>query len=151
MFENNIPEGFNKVESSRIGEVLSLSGSRSATYFFEGDTIVCSEEVFSKDFETASGDTKPIPYLGCTVNGRETMVPMAAFRRFPRNLETFIKENPSMKDFVNGSDAERYNLIKGKTIKVIKMVKGEVVDWSKTHKGESAVYKTVSIPVLKIQ
>lgn len=154
MLENFvIPSGFHKVEADKVSEVLSLSGSRSAMYFFENDTIKCSDEVISKDQKvTRNGkeETIQVYYLVCQINnGAPKAVPFASFRRFPKDVDTFLSKSTLMRDLFSGSDSERFNLIKGKTLKVTSVEEGEAIDWTQSNlETRDFKFKKGKFPVL---
>ena len=99
MFELTIPTGFTQVTDL---SVLSLSGSRSANYFFAGDRITVSDKVYSQLRPSAtqtdeSGKPKMQPVYYALVNithkgsdkGYDKLLPLAAFRRLPKDSEAF--------------------------------------------------------------
>ena len=99
MFELTIPTGFTQVTDL---SVLSLSGSRSANYFFADDVIRISDKVYSqlRPSTKKTDDGKPImqPVYYALVNithkgsdkGYDKLLPLAAFRRLPKDSETFL-------------------------------------------------------------
>ena len=154
MFENfTIPSGFHKVEADKVSEVLSLSGSRSAMYFFANDKIECSSDILSRDREvTVNGkkETRPVYYLVCRINdGAPKAVPFASFRRFPKDVDAFLSKSSLMRDLFSGSDAERFDLIKGKTLEVTSIEEGEAIDWTQSNlETRDFKFKAAKFPVL---
>ena len=155
MFTTNIPEGFNKVEAAQAAQILSKSGSRQGVYFFKGDKIVLGEQIYSKvrQVKTAAGQTEDriIPYLAAEVNGRDTLIPMSAFRNFPVvDTEKFFDQHPQMKPLYNGTDYDRYELLKGKTLTVTDVVSGKGFDFAKSDfANRNYVYKDSKFAVFE--
>ena len=142
MFELTIPTGFTQVTDL---SVLSLSGSRSANYFFAGDKITVSDKVYSQLRPSAtqtdeSGKPKMQPVYYALVNitnagsdkGYDKLLPLAAFRRLPKDSETFLATAGDLMRQLAGmsSDRERFDLLKGKTVKVTRLEDGEAFDYS---------------------
>ena len=141
MFELQIPTGFTQVTDL---SVLSLSGSRSANYFFAGDKIKVSDKVYSqlRPSTKKTDDGKPImqPVYYALVNithegsdkGYDKLLPLAAFRRRPKDLETFLSTANDLTRQLAGmsSDRERFDLLKGRTVKVTRLEEGEAFDYS---------------------
>ena len=141
MFELTIPTGFTQVTDL---SVLSLSGSRSANYFFTGDTIKISDKVYSqlRPSTKKTEDDKPImqPVYYALVNithegsdkGYDKLLPLAAFRRLPKDSETFLSTAGDLMRQLAGmsSDRERFELLKGRTVKVVRLEEGEAFDYS---------------------
>ena len=141
MFELTIPTGFTQVTDL---SVLSLSGSRSANYFFAGDKIKVSDKVYSqlRPSTKKTDDGKPImqPVYYALVNithegsdkGYDKLLPLAAFRRRPKDLETFLSTANDLTRQLAGmsSDRERFDLLKGRTVKVTRLEEGEAFDYS---------------------
>ena len=141
MFELTIPTGFTQVTDL---SVLSLSGSRSANYFFAGDKITISDKVYSqlRPSTKKTEDGKPImqPVYYALVNithegsdkGYDKLLPLAAFRRLPKDSETFLSTAGDLVRQLAGmsSDRERFELLKGKTVKVTRLEEGEAFDYS---------------------
>ena len=141
MFELQIPTGFTQVTDL---SVLSLSGSRSANYFFAGDKIKVSDKVYSqlRPSTKKTDDGKPImqPVYYALVNithegsdkGYDKLLPLAAFRRLPKDSETFLSTANDLTRQLAGmsSDRERFDLLKGRTVKVIRLEEGEAFDYS---------------------
>lgn len=136
MFENiSIPAGFVAVDDLTK---LNTSGSRQSRLFFRDDKIIVSDKVFSsvrtdKDggiIKDKNGQPILVFHIGCVINGTtETTVPFASFRRFPREVESFLAESALMRQLYSGTDLDRFNLIKGHTLKVTKVISGEAIDW----------------------
>ena len=153
MLEYTLPVGFHKVDANKVSEVLSISGSRNAMYFFDGDTIECSDEVVCQERKvTRNGkeETMPIYYLMCKINdGAPKTVPFASFRRFPKEVDTFLNRSKLMRELFDGSDSQRFDLIKGKKLKVVGIEEGEAIDWTKSNLDtREFVYKKAKFPVL---
>lgn len=159
MFENyTIPAGFEPVADTSS---LASSAIRSSIFFFEGDEITCSDKVVSKvrtdrDGKTVTDkDGKPILvyYLVCSVNGGTPKpIPFGSFRRFPREADAFLGESDLMRQLYGGSDEDRFNLIKGKTLKVKRLVEGDAIDWTQSDAAtRSYVYKKAKFPVLVLK
>ena len=125
MFELTIPTGFTQVTDL---SVLSLSGSRSANYFFADDTIKISDKVYSQLRPSATqtgedGKPKMQPVYYALVNithkgsdkGYDKLLPLAAFRRLPKDSETFLSTAGDLMRQLAGmsSDRERFELLKG--------------------------------------
>lgn len=141
MFELTIPTGFTQVTDL---SVLSLSGSRSANYFFAGDKIKVSDKVYSqlRPSTKKTDDGKPImqPVYYALVNithegsdkGYDKLLPLAAFRRLPKDSEVFLATANDLTRQLAGmsSDRERFDLLKGRTVKVIRLEEGEAFDYS---------------------
>ena len=141
MFELTIPSGFTQVTDL---SVLSLSGSRSANYFFADDTIKISDKVYSqlRPSTKKTEDGKPVmqPVYYALVNithkgsdkGYDKLLPLAAFRRLPKDSETFLATAGDLMRQLAGmsSDRERFDLLKGKTVKVTRLEDGEAFDYS---------------------
>ena len=141
MFELQIPTGFTQVTDL---SVLSLSGSNSANYFFAGDKIKVSDKVYSqlRPSTKKTDDGKPImqPVYYALVNithegsdkGYDKLLPLAAFRRRPKDLETFLSTANDLTRQLAGmsSDRERFDLLKGRTVKVTRLEEGEAFDYS---------------------
>lgn len=148
-----IPEGFNKVEAAQAAQILSKSGSRQGVYFFKGDRIVLGDQIYSKtrQVKTADGKTEDrnIPYIAAEINGKNTLIPMSAFRNFPVvDTEKFFEAYPQMKPLYNGSDYERYELLKGKTLTVVELVDGKSFDFAKSDfTNRNYVYKNSKFAV----
>ena len=141
MFELTIPTCFTQVTDL---SVLSLSGSRSANYFFAGDKITVSDKVYSQLRPSAtqtdeSGKPKMQPVYYALVNitnagsdkGYDKLLPLAAFRRLPKDSETFLATAGDLMRQLAGmsSDRERFDLLKGKTVKVARLEDGEAFDY----------------------
>lgn len=153
MLEYTLPVGFSKVDASKVSEVLSVSGSRNAMYFFDGDIIECSDEVVCRENTvTRNGkeEKMPIYYLMCRINdSAPKTVPFASFRRFPKDVDTFLNKSKLMRDLFDGSDSQRFDLIKGKKLKVVGIEEGEAIDWAKSNLDtREFVYKKAKFPVL---
>lgn len=144
MFELTIPSGFTQVTDL---SVLSLSGSRSANYFFAGDTITVSDKVYSQLRPSATqtgedGKPKMLPVYYALVNirheggsqGYDKLLPLAAFRRLPKDSEAFLAKAGDLMRQLAGmsSDRERFDLLKNKTVKVSRLEDGESLDYQKT-------------------
>ena len=141
MFELTIPSGFTQVTDL---SVLSLSGSRSANYFFAGDKIKVSDKVYSqlRPSTKKTDDGKPImqPVYYALVNithegsdkGYDKLLPLAAFRRLPKDSEAFLSTANDLTRQLAGmsSDRERFDLLKGRTVKVTRLEEGEAFDYS---------------------
>ena len=141
MFELTIPTGLTQVTAL---SVLSLSGSRSANYFFEGDEIKISDKVYSqlRPSTKKTDDGKPImqPVYYALVNithkgaaqGYDKLLPLAAFRRLPKDSEAFLAVAGDLVRQLAGmsSDRERFDLLKGRTVKVTRLEEGEAFDYS---------------------
>ena len=141
MFELTIPSGITQVTDL---SVLSLSGSRSANYFFAGDKITVSDKVYSqlRPSTKKTEDGKPVmqPVYYALVNithegsdkGYDKLLPLAAFRRLPKDSETFLATAGDLTRQLAGmsSDRERFDLLKGKTVKVARLEDGEAFDYS---------------------
>lgn len=141
MFELTIPTGFTQVTDL---SVLSLSGSRSANYFFAGDKIKVSDKVYSqlRPSTKKTDDGKPImqPVYYALVNithegsdkGYDKLLPLAAFRRLPKDSEVFLSTANDLTRQLAGmsSDRERFDLLKGRTVKVVRLEEGEAFDYS---------------------
>ena len=141
MFELTIPSGFTQVTDL---SVLSLSGSRSANYFFDGDEIKISDKVYSqlRPSTKKTDDGKPVmqPVYYALVNithkgsdkGYDKLLPLAAFRRLPKDSETFLATAGDLMRQLAGmsTDRERFDLLKGRTIKVTRLEEGEAFDYS---------------------
>lgn len=142
-----IPEGFNRVEASQAAQILSKSGSRQGVYFFKDDKIVLGDQIYSKTRQVKTADGKMedrnIPYIAAEINGKNTLIPMSAFRNFPVvDTEKFFDAYPQMKPLYNGSDYERYELLKGKTLTVTDVVTGKSFDFAKSDfTARNYVYK----------
>lgn len=158
MFEGvTLPAGFNKVEADRRSEILSKSGSRSGVYFFAGDTIVIGgdDDLYScirKIKANGKEEDRTIPYVACTINGNKpTLVPLSAFRNFPVvDTDKFFERHPAMKALYNGSDRERFDVIKGKTIKVTALEDGQAFDFAQCDfANRKYVYKTSRFAVFE--
>lgn len=159
MFEGiTIPDGFNKVEASKRDEILSKSGSRSGVYFFAGDVVVVGDDndLYSIDRTVkANGkeESRTIPYVACKVNGgvKPILVPLSAFRNFPVvDTDKFFEKHPAMKALYNGSDRERFDIIKGKTIKVTALEEGQAFDFAQCDfTNRKYVYKTSRFAVFE--
>lgn len=148
-----IPAGFHQVDASKVSEVLSLSGSRNAMYFFNGDKIECSDEVLCQERTvTRNGkeEKMPIYYLICRINeGAPKAVPFASFRRFPKEVDNFLNKSDLMRDLYDGSDSQRFELVKGRKLEVIGIEEGEAIDWTKSNPDtREFVYKKAKFPVL---
>lgn len=152
MFEGvTIPVGFNKVEADRRSEILSKSGSRSGVYFFAGDVIVVGgdDDLYSTIRTVkvnGKEESRTIPYVACKVNANQkpVLVPLSAFRNFPVvDTDKFFEKHPAMKALYNGSDRERFDVIKGKTIKVTALEEGQAFDFAQCDfANRKYVYKT---------
>lgn len=142
MFELPIPTGFTQVTDL---SVLSASGSRSANYFFAGDRVTVSDKVYSQLRPSAtqtdeSGKPKMQPVYYALVNithegsdnGYDKLLPLAAFRRLPKDSESFLATAGDLMRQLAGmsSDYERFDLLKGKTVKVARLEDGEAFDYS---------------------
>ena len=141
MFELTIPTGFTQVTDN---SVLSLSGSRFPNYFFEGDEIKISDKVYSqlRPSTKKTDDGKPImqPVYYALVNithkgaaqGYDKLLPLAAFRRLPKDSEAFLAVAGDLVRQLAGmsSDRERFDLLKGRTVKVTRLEEGEAFDYS---------------------
>ena len=142
MFELTIPTGFTQVTDL---SVLSLSGSRSANYFFADDTIKISDKVYSQLRPSATqtgedGKPKMQPVYYALVNithkgsdkGYDKLLPLAAFRRLPKDSEAFLSTAGDLMRQLAGmsSDRERFELLKGRTVKVARLEEGEAFDYS---------------------
>lgn len=160
MLEPIIPNGFAEVKD--LSE-LAQSGSRGARLFFKGDTLEIGTQVFSKNRTDKDGkdvlkDGKPIPvyYIAVSVNGSKPVpVPMASFRRFPRDINGFLEPSDAslMRDLYNGSDEDRYKILSGKTLTVSRTVEGEAIDWTKTQLASDGTYyfKTSKFAVFEVK
>ena len=140
MFELTIPSGFTQVTDL---SVLSLSGARSANYFFADDKIIISDKVYSQlrpsTEKTEDGKPKMQPVYYALVNithkgsdkGYDKLLPLAAFRRLPKDSETFLATAGDLMRQLAGmsSDRERFDLLKGKTVKVARLEDGEAFDY----------------------
>lgn len=159
MFENfTTPAGFEPVSDP---SVLTISGVRSSIFFFEGDEIICSDKIVSKVRTDRDGkavtdkDGQPILvfYLICSVNGGTPKpIPFGSFRRFPREADAFLGESDLMRQLYSGTDEDRFSLIKGKTLKVKRLVEGDAIDWTQSDAAtRSYVYKKAKFPVLALK
>lgn len=157
MFENiSIPVGFTIVNDLTK---LNTSGSRQSRLFFKDDQIIVSDKVFSSvrtdkdgaDMKDKNGQPILVFHIGCAINGAtETTVPFASFRRFPREVESFLAESALMRQLYSGTDLDRFNLIKGHTLKVTKILEGEAIDWVASAgraDGEPYVFKKAKFAV----
>ena len=159
MFENyTIPAGFELVADTSS---LASSALRSSIFFFEGDEITCSDKVVSKVRTDRDGkavtdkDGKPILvyYLVCSVNGGTPKpIPFGSFRRFPREADAFLGESDLMRQLYGGSDEDRFNLLKGKTLKVKRLVEGDAIDWLNSDRDtRTYVFKKAKFPVFVLK
>ena len=149
MFENfKIPEGFKKVDDL---SVLTKSGDRTSLYLFKDDKIQISDEVVSKERKGSDGQMHTIFYIVCSINNKEPKpIPFGSFRRFPKDIESFLPKSTLMRDLYHGSDFERKKLLAGKTLKVVELVEGEAIDWDKSPVGGPYVYRAAKFPVFTI-
>lgn len=150
MLENiTIPAGFNKVEDlSKVAE----SGNRTFSPFFKGDTVEFSDTIVSKNTLITRQGVKqetPIYYIIASVNGGEPRpIPFGAFRRFPKDYDTFLEKSPLARLLFSGSDRDRFDLLKGRKIKVVDIVEGETVDFEKSDfSTHTLVYKKSKFPL----
>lgn len=148
-----IPAGFREVKGEELASALSLSASRSAMYFAKDDTITLTDSVLCQMRETTKDGQKtqvPVYYIvGRVNNGRPKPIPFAAFRRFPKEVDSFLEKSPLMRELYGGSDADRFDIIKGKTLKVTSLEDGETIDWQKSNLAtRDFVYKPAKFPVL---
>lgn len=144
MFELTIPAGFTEVTDP---SVLSASGTRSANYFFAGDVISVSDKVFStlrpsatKTDKDGKPEMQPVYYALVNIcpeggsQGYDKLLPLAAFRRLPKDSEAFLAKAGDLMRQLAGmsSDRERFDLLKGKTLRVSRLEDGETLDYQKT-------------------
>ena len=160
MLEPIIPNGFALVKDP---SELAMSGSRGARLFFKGDTLEIGDQIFSKirtdkDGKEVIKDGKPVLvyYIAVSINGCKPIpVAMASFRRFPRDVNAFLDAADAslMRELFNGSDEDRYNFLKGKTLEVLRTVEGEAIDWTKTSQASDGTYyyKTSKFAVFAVK
>lgn len=157
-FTNSIPEGFKEVAQEEMASVLSSTGNRGLGYFFAGDEIivpeepiVCVKEPDEQSQSDSSSKRSPIPYIGVFVNSVARWVPFASFRRWPsKDSAGFAERTPLMKSLFVGSDADRLQILAGKTIQVTEMAEGDTRDWTACPPGFTGdlVYRKTKFPVL---
>lgn len=136
MLDNILKQGFEEVKDL---SALRTSGSRNSRLFFVDDTITIGDTVVLR--RLVDKDGKPIIsrktgvqavayYAIGQINGQEAPVPLATFRRWPHDLQAFFDEGGLSRSLYDcETDLERYNLLKGKTVKVIKVVDGQTTDF----------------------
>lgn len=159
MYENYpLPAGFTAVSDINA---LATSGARNSVFFAEGQTIQigdgapCSAVRTSRDGKPVTDKAgKPILvyYLACSVDGAEPRpIPFGAFRRFPKDAEAFLAQSELMRRLYSGTDLDRYNLLKGKRLKVAKLVPGLALDFDKSDLDtRTFVYKDAKFPIFEI-
>lgn len=154
------PNGFTLVTDP---SELANSGSRGARLFFKGDTLEIGDQIFSRVRTDKNGDPvlkdgKPVIvyYIAVGINGCKPIpVATASFRRFPRDVNAFLDAADAslMRELFNGSDEDRYDLLKGKTLEVLRTVEGEAIDWTKTSQASDGTYyyKTSKFAVFAVK
>ena len=159
MFENyNIPAGFTQVSDL---SALANSANRSAIFFHKDDEIACSDIVVSKvrtdkqnqPIKDDKGSPLLVFSLICSINnGKPRPVPFASFRRFPRDADEFLSKSDLARNLYTGSDEDRYNLLKGKTLKIKDLIEGEAIDWDKSNADtREFVYKKAKFPLFELK
>lgn len=136
MLDNILKQGFEEVKDLTA---LRTSGSRNSRLFFADDVITLGDVIVLKRLvdkdgkaiiSRKTGEQAVAYYAIGTVNGREAPIPLATFRRWPHDLQAFFNEGGLSRSFYDcETDLERYNLLKGKTVKVIKVVDGQTTDF----------------------
>lgn len=141
-----IPAGYNKVEDQQIQNVLSNSHNKSGFKFFDGDIIKIGTEVYTKEREErdSNGNPRISCFIEAEIREKPVFLNMACFSSMPRDVDAMIAQYPFMANLVNGSDWDRYQAIKGKSLKVT-LVEGQGIDWTQYKpgdKGDALVWKT---------
>lgn len=154
------PNGFTLVTDP---SELANSGARGARLFFKGDTLEIGDQLFSRVRTDKNGDPvlkdgQPVIvyYIAVSINGCKPIpVATASFRRFPRDVNGFLDAADAslMRELFNGSDEDRYNLLKGKTLEVLRTAEGEAIDWTKTSQASDGTYyyKTSKFAVFAVK
>lgn len=144
------PRDFQEVAPADYDKVLSSTGNRGSIRLFLDDKIVVGSTVATREFKPKNGDKAVVvPFVDGSINGVKRPIPFSLFRRFPRNPDQLLNEAPLMKSLYNcPSDYDRFELVKGRTLKVAKIVEGEAIDFAKTTDFSNAVYRTATFPVL---
>jgi len=146
-----LPEGCTKVAKEEVANILPNCGSKTSSLFFPGDVIKINEDVYTKIFKADGSDKEiPVAYIHCEVNAIEQVVSFSSFRRFPKDVDAFIKKAPFHRNLFNGSDYDRYLFLKGKTIVVDSIYEGEAIDWRLSDvDAKNYVFKTSKFPIFK--
>lgn len=136
MLDNILKQGFEEVKDLTA---LRTSGSRNSRLFFIDDVITIGDTVILR--RLVDKDGKPVIskktgvqavayYVIGQINGQEAPISLATFRRWPHDLQAFFNEGGLSRQLYDcETDLERYNLLKGNTVKVVKVVDGQTTDF----------------------
>lgn len=130
-------QGFEEVSDL---SALRTSGSRNSRLFFAGDEITLGDTVVLRRLvdkegkpliSKKTGEQAVAYYAIGTVNSATNVpIPLATFRRTPHDLQAYFNEGGISRALYDAeTDLERYNLLKGKTVKVVKIVDGQTTDF----------------------
>lgn len=134
----NLPANAALVPDSELSTFLPKSGNRGAHRWSVDDKVVipADTQVYSIDRGT-DGNSKLVAYIGAEVNGRPMLLPFSAFRAFPRDDMDFVQQSHSevMKALLNGDDFDRFQYLKGKSLRVSAVEEWETRDWNASPSG----------------
>lgn len=145
------PADFHKVEDQQLNEVLSNSHARNGFKFFDGDVVKFGTQVYTHERQEkdSNGNPRISCFIEAEIHGKPLLLSFACLSSFPRDVDSMAVKYPFMAQLINGSDFERYDLIKGKSFKV-SLIEGEGIDWTKYKpgdKGDALVWKTKKFPM----
>lgn len=150
MFEvQNIPQGMVVVKPEEITQLLQQSGSRGATLLFPGDIIRVGDVVASSTRKLNNREVT-VYFIEAQINNQKPrFITLATFRQFPTNPEAFLAKSELLRLLYDGSDAERYEIIKGKIFKCTELFEAEGTDWRNSNPEiRDYKYKMKKFPVI---
>lgn len=150
----NLPAGAQVVEGTALNDFLSNSGDRGHRWFIGDEVeIPADTSVYAIIRDKKAADPKPVAYIAVKVNGNPRLLPFSAFRTFPRDAQDFVdgSNSPIMRELLNGNDADRFTLLKGKTLKVKDLQEWETRDWHRCPSGFEGdiIYKKAKFAIFE--